>query len=73
MLPYQLQIVSLMAISLTQLGNVQHSIVTITLILKVSCYSIISIGWLLHHHFIYAKLEELYFNSKALKDAKVQN
>ena len=28
MLPYQLKVVSLMAISLTQLGNVQHSIVT---------------------------------------------
>ena len=28
MLPYQLKIVSLIAIRLTQLGNVQHSIVT---------------------------------------------
>ena len=43
-----------------------------------------NIGSLLHHHFIYAELEELYplnpkkvlilqFNSKTLKDTKVQN
>ena len=44
----------------------------------------VSIGSLLHHHFIYAELKEFYlvnskkglivqFNSKALKDTKVQN
>ena len=42
------------------------------------------IGWLLHYHFFNAELEELFlvhsktgkivqFNSKALKDAEVQN
>ena len=69
MLPYQLQIVSLMAISLTQLGNVQHSMVTNIQSFMLLHHPVL----LLHHHFIYAKLEELYFNSKALKDAKVQN
>ena len=55
MLPYQLKIVSLMAISFTQLGNVQHSIVT-----NIDVIASSSTGWLLHHHFIYAKLEKLY-------------
>ena len=70
-----------MAISLTQLGNVQHSIVNKY---GSSCHSIIQYGSLLQHHFIYAELEELYpvnpkivlilrFNSKTLKDAKLQN
>ena len=82
MLPYQLKIVSLMTISHTQLGNVQHSIETN--IKKFHVIASSSIGSLLHHNFIYAELLELYlvtskyvfieqFNSKALKDAKVQN
>ena len=71
-----------MAISLTQLGNVQHSIVN-----KYGKFHVIAssnIGSLLQHHFIYAELEELYpanpkkvlilqFNSKTLKDTKLQN
>ena len=71
-----------MAISLTQLGNVQHSIVNKYWKFHVIASS--SSGSLLHYHFIYAKLEELYlvnskkvlivqFNSKTLKDTKVQN
>ena len=71
-----------MAISLTQLGNVQHSIVN-----KYGSFMLKHdpvLVSLLHHHFIYAELEELYlvnskkvlivqFNSKTLKDTKVQN
>ena len=71
-----------MVISLTQLGNVQHSIVN-----KYGKFHVIAssnIGSLLQHHFIYAELEELYalnpkkvlilqFNSKTLKDTKIQN
>ena len=71
-----------MVISLTQLGNVQHSIVN-----KYGKFHVIAssnIGSLLQHHFIYAELEELYplnpkkvlilqFNSKTLKDTKLQN
>ena len=71
-----------MAISLTQLGNVQHSIVN-----KYGKFHVIAssnIGSLLQHLFIYAELEDLYlvnpkqvlilqFNSKTLKDTKVQN
>ena len=71
-----------MVISLTQLGNVQHSIVN-----KYGKFHVIAssnVGSLLQHHFIYAELEELYplnpkkvlivqFNSKTLKDTKVQN
>ena len=49
MLPYQLKIVSLMAISRTRVGNVQHSTV---LVFKVIASS--RIGWLLHYHFFYA-------------------
>ena len=71
-----------MAISLTQLSNVQHIIVNKYWKFHVKASS--SIGSLLQHHFIYAKLEELYlvnskkvlivqFNSKTLKDTKVQN
>ena len=71
-----------MAISLTQLGNVQHSIVNKYWKFHVIASS--NIGSLLQHHFIYAELEELYpmnpkkvsivqFNSKTLKDTKVQN
>ena len=59
MLPYHLKIVLLMAISLTQLGNVQSSIYS-NKHLKVDAIASSCIGWLLHHHFIYAKLEELY-------------
>ena len=41
MLPYQLQIVSLMAINLTQLGNVQHGIVLkIEILLKIKILKI---------------------------------
>ena len=72
-----------MAISLTQLGNVQHSIVNKYIGSFMLKHDPV-IGSLLHHHFIYAKLEELYlvnskkvlivqFNSKTLKDTKVQN
>ena len=68
-----------MAISLTQLGNVQHSIVNKYWKFHVIASS--NIGSLLQHHFIYAELEELYlvnpkkvlivqFNSKTLKDTK---
>ena len=71
-----------MVISLAQLGNVQHSIVN-----KYGKFHVIAssnIGSLLQHHFIYAELEELYplnpkkvlilqFNSKTLKDTKLQN
>ena len=71
-----------MVISLTQLRNVQHSIVN-----KYGKFHVIAssnIGSLLQHHFIYAELEELYplnpkkvlilqFNSKTLKDTKLQN
>ena len=71
-----------MAISFTQLGNVQHSIVNKYWKFHVKASS--NIGSLLHHHFIYAELEELYlvnpkkvlivqFNSKTLKDTKLQN
>ena len=71
-----------MAISLTQLGNVQHSIVNNKWKFHVITSS--NIGSLLQHHFICAELEELYlvnpkkvlivqFNSKTLKDTKVQN
>ena len=71
-----------MAISLTQLGNVQHSIVNKYWKFHVIASS--NIGLLLQHHFIYAELEELYlvnpkkvlilqFNSKTLKDTKLQN
>ena len=71
-----------MAISLTQLGNVQHSIVNKYWKFHVMASS--NIGSLLQHHFIYAELEELYlvnpkkvlilqFNSKTLKDTKSQN
>ena len=71
-----------MAISLTQLGNVQHSIVNKYWKFHVIASS--NIGSLLQHHFDYAELEELYlvnpkqvlilqFNSKTLKDTKVQN
>ena len=71
-----------MAIGLTQLGNVQHSIVNKHWKFHVIASS--NIGSLLQHHFIYAELEELYpvnpkkvlivqFNSKTLKDTKVQN
>ena len=70
-----------MVISLTQLGNVQHSIVN-----KYGKFHVIAssnIGSLLQHHFIYAELEELYplnpkkvlilqFNSKTLKDTKLE-
>ena len=71
-----------MVISLTQLGNVKHSIVN-----KYGKFHVIAssnIGSLLQHHFIYAELEELYplnpkkvlilqFNSKTPKDTKIQN
>ena len=71
-----------MAISLAQLGNVQHSIVNKYWKFHVIASS--NIGSLLQHHFIYAELEKLYpenpkqvlilqFNSKTLKDTKVQN
>ena len=71
-----------MAISLAQLGNVQHSIVNKYWKFHVIASS--NIGSLSQHHFIYAELEELYlvnpkkvlilqFNSKTLKDTKVQN
>ena len=64
MLPYHFKIVSLMAISLTQLSNKQHSVFS-NKYLKVDVIASSSIGWLLHHHLIYAKLEELYLvNSK---------
>ena len=60
-----------MAISLTQLGNVQHSIVNKYWKFHVIASS--NIGSLLHHHFIYAKLEELYLvNSKKRFDCTVQ-
>ena len=70
-----------MAISLTQLGSVQHSIVNKYWKFYVIASS--NIGSLLQHHFIYAKLEELYlvnpkkvlilqFNSKTLKDTKLE-
>ena len=69
-----------MAISLTQLGNVQHSIVNKYWKFHVIASS--NIGSFLQHHFIYAELEELYlvnpkkvlivqFNSKTLKDTKL--
>ena len=71
-----------MAISLTQLGNVQRSIVNKYWKFHVIASS--NIGSLLQHHFIYAELEELnlvnqkkvlilQFNSKTLKDTKLQN
>ena len=71
-----------MAFSLTQLGNVQHSIVNKYWKFHVIASS--NIGSLLQHLFIYADFEELYpvnpkqvlilqFNSKTLKDTKVQN
>ena len=47
-----------MATSLTQLGNVQHSIVNKYWKFHVIASS--NIGSLLQHHFIYAELEELY-------------
>ena len=70
-----------MAISLTQLGSVQHSIVNKYWKFHVIASS--NIGSLLQHHFIYAELEELYpvnpkkvlilqFNSKTLKDTKLE-
>ena len=72
MLPYQLQIVSLMAISLTQLGNVQDSIVT-----NIESFM------LLHHPvlvgsciiilFMLNLRNYIYFNSNAPKDTNVQN
>ena len=71
-----------MAISLTQLGNVQHS--KVNKYWKFHIIASSNIGSLLQHHFIYDELEELYpmnpkkvsivqFNSKTLKDTKVQN
>ena len=64
MLPDQHKIVSLMAISLTQLRNVQHSIVT-NIESFMLFYHPVLVRSLLHHHFIYAELEELYLvNSK---------
>ena len=71
-----------MAISFTQLGNVQHSIVNKYWKFHVIASS--NIGSLLQHHFIYAELEELclvnpkkvlilQFNSKTPKDTKLQN
>ena len=60
-----------MVISLTQLGNVQHSIVN-----KYGKFHVIAssnIGSLLQHHFIYAELEELYpLNPKKSFDSTVQ-
>ena len=68
-----------MAISLTQLGNVQHSIVNKYWKFHVIASS--NIGSLLQHHFIYAELEELYlvnpkkfwFYSSIQKHWKIQN
>ena len=60
-----------MVISLTQLGNVQHSILN-----KYGKFHVIAssnIGSLLQHHFIYAELEELYpLNPKKSFDSTVQ-
>ena len=67
-----------MAISLTQLGNVVNKY------WKFHVIASSNIGSLLQHHFIYAELEELYpvnpkkvlilqFNSKTMKDTKLQN
>ena len=71
MLLYQFKIISRMAISFTQLGNVQHSIVN-----KYGKFHVIAssnIGSLLQHHFIYAELEELYpLNPKKSFDSTVQ-
>ena len=60
-----------MAISLTQLGNVQHSIVN--KYWKFHGIASSNIGSLLQHHFIYAELEELYLvNPKKSFDSTVQ-
>ena len=71
MLPYQLQIVPLMAISLTQLGNVQHSIVTNIQSFMLLYHSVL-IGSCIIILFMLNLRNSKAF-SKALKDAKVQN
>ena len=60
-----------MAISLTQLGNVQHSIVNKYWKFHVIASS--NIGSLLQHHFIYAELEGIISSeSKKSFDSTVQ-